>query len=48
MKKPAYEGNSTSHGVKILSGSDRIKIKSRRAAQRGSFLITTSNGAAVR
>ncbi|HYS62540.1 MAG TPA: PAAR domain-containing protein [Paraburkholderia sp.] len=85
MKKLAYEGDSTCHGGKILSGSDCIKIKSRRAArtgdtmscpihgdnqiveggtsmtdarvpvsrdsdrtQRGSFLITTSNGAAVR
>ncbi|SDG40820.1 PAAR domain-containing protein [Paraburkholderia phenazinium] len=35
MKKLAYEGDSTSHGGKILTGSDRVKIKGRRAARIG-------------
>ncbi|MEK6421143.1 MAG: PAAR domain-containing protein [Burkholderia gladioli] len=32
MKNLAYEGDATSHGGKILTGSDRIKVKGRRAA----------------
>lgn len=35
MKNLAYEGDATSHGGKILSGSDRIKVKGRRAARVG-------------
>ncbi|WEY42971.1 PAAR domain-containing protein [Paraburkholderia sp. SUR17] len=35
MKNLAYEGDSTSHGGKILTGSDRIKVKGRRAARVG-------------
>jgi uncharacterized Zn-binding protein involved in type VI secretion len=35
MKKLAYEGDDTSHGGKILTGSDRIKVKGRRAARVG-------------
>jgi uncharacterized Zn-binding protein involved in type VI secretion len=35
MKKLAYEGDNTSHGGQILTGSDRIKIKGRRAARIG-------------
>ncbi|MBR8292793.1 PAAR domain-containing protein [Burkholderia cenocepacia] len=34
MKNLAYEGDTTSHG-KILTGSDRIKVKNRRAARVG-------------
>jgi len=35
MKNLAYEGDATSHGGKILTGSDRIKVKGRRAARVG-------------
>jgi uncharacterized Zn-binding protein involved in type VI secretion len=35
MKNLAYENDATSHGGKILTGSDRIKVKSRRAARIG-------------
>ncbi|KVL28140.1 hypothetical protein WT21_03375 [Burkholderia territorii] len=35
MKNLAYEGDATSHGGKILTGSDRIKVKGRRAARIG-------------
>jgi len=35
MKKLAYEGDRTSHGGMVLSGSDRIKVKGRRAARVG-------------
>lgn len=35
MKKLAYEGDATSHGGVILTGSDRIKVKGRRAARVG-------------
>jgi uncharacterized Zn-binding protein involved in type VI secretion len=35
MKKLAYEGDDTSHGGKILTGSDRIKVKGRRTARIG-------------
>ena len=35
MTKLAYEGDDTSHGGKILTGSDRIKVKGRRAARIG-------------
>jgi uncharacterized Zn-binding protein involved in type VI secretion len=33
MKHLAYEGDATSHGGKILTGSDRIKVNGRRAAR---------------
>ena len=33
MKKLVCEGDSTSHGGKVLSGSDRIKVKGRRVAK---------------
>ncbi|WP_412527543.1 PAAR domain-containing protein [Burkholderia lata] len=35
MKNIAYEGGVTSHGGKILTGSDRIKVKGRRVARIG-------------
>ncbi|WP_175694553.1 PAAR domain-containing protein [Burkholderia ambifaria] len=35
MKNLAYEGDTTSHGGTILTGSDRIKVKGRRAARIG-------------
>jgi uncharacterized Zn-binding protein involved in type VI secretion len=35
MKNLAYEGDATSHGGKILTGADRIKVKGRRAARVG-------------
>lgn len=35
MKNLAYEGDATSHGGKIPTGSDRIKVKGRRAARIG-------------
>ena len=35
MKNLAYEGDATSHGGKILTGSERIKVKGRRAARVG-------------
>ncbi|MCA8253238.1 PAAR domain-containing protein [Burkholderia sp. AU31624] len=35
MKNLVYEGDATSHGGTILSGSDRIKVKGRRAARIG-------------
>src|SRR5579864_4778089 len=44
MKKLAYEGDSTSHGGKILSGSDRIKIKDRRAARVGDIVSCPIHG----
>jgi uncharacterized Zn-binding protein involved in type VI secretion len=44
MKKLAYEGDSTSHGGKILSGSDRIKIKGRRAARVGDIVSCPIHG----
>ena len=44
MKKLAYEGDSTSHGGKILSGSDRIKVKGRRAARVGDTVSCPIHG----
>jgi len=35
MKNLVYEGDATSHGGKILTGSDRVKVKGRRAARVG-------------
>ncbi|CAN0625836.1 conserved protein of unknown function [Burkholderia multivorans] len=35
MKNIVYEGDATSHGGTILTGSDRIKVKGRRAARIG-------------
>ncbi|MCA8108031.1 MULTISPECIES: PAAR domain-containing protein [Burkholderia] len=35
MKNLAYEGDATTHGGRVLTGSDRIKVKGRRAARIG-------------
>lgn len=35
MKNLIYEGDTTTHGGTVLSGSDRIKVKGRRAARVG-------------
>ncbi|WP_321946979.1 PAAR domain-containing protein [Paraburkholderia sp. J10-1] len=35
MKNFVYEGDATSHGGKVLSGSGSIKVKGRRAARVG-------------
>ncbi|MCA8031642.1 PAAR domain-containing protein [Burkholderia arboris] len=35
MKNLAYEGDATTHGGRVLTGSDRIKLKGRRAARIG-------------
>ncbi|MCA8064003.1 PAAR domain-containing protein [Burkholderia sp. AU38729] len=35
MKNLAYEGDPTIHDGKILTGSDRVKVKGRRAARIG-------------
>ncbi|WP_250468771.1 PAAR domain-containing protein [Caballeronia sp. GAFFF2] len=44
MKNLAYEGDVTSHGGKILSGSNRIKVKGRRAARIGDFVSCPIHG----
>ncbi|MGF6260802.1 putative Zn-binding protein involved in type VI secretion [Paraburkholderia youngii] len=44
MKKLAYEGDSTTHGGKILTGSDRIKVKGRRAACVGDLVSCPIHG----
>jgi uncharacterized Zn-binding protein involved in type VI secretion len=44
MKKLAYEGDATSHGGKILTGSDRIKVKGRRAARVGDIVSCPIHG----
>lgn len=44
MKKLAYEGDSTSHGGKVLSGSDRIKVNGRRAAKVGILVSCPIHG----
>ncbi|KFX66552.1 PAAR domain-containing protein [Paraburkholderia fungorum] len=43
-KQLAYEGDSTSHGGKILTGSDRIKVKGRRAARVGDMVSCPIHG----
>ncbi|MFM0666701.1 PAAR domain-containing protein [Paraburkholderia sediminicola] len=44
MKKLAYEGDYTSHGGTILSGSDRININGRRAARVGDIVSCPIHG----
>ncbi|MGF6916690.1 putative Zn-binding protein involved in type VI secretion [Paraburkholderia sp. 40] len=44
MKKLAYEGDSTSHGGKILTGSNRIKVNGRRAARVGDLVSCPIHG----
>ncbi|MBP0630867.1 MULTISPECIES: PAAR domain-containing protein [unclassified Cupriavidus] len=44
MTNLAYEGDSTSHGGKILTGSDRIKVNGRRAARQGDLVSCPIHG----
>jgi uncharacterized Zn-binding protein involved in type VI secretion len=44
MRKLACEGDSTSHGGKVLSGSDRIKVNGRRAAKVGILVSCPIHG----
>jgi uncharacterized Zn-binding protein involved in type VI secretion len=44
MKNLVYEGDITSHGGKILTGSDRIKVKGRRAARIGDIVSCPIHG----
>jgi len=44
MKKLAYEGDPTSHGGRILSGSNRIKVNGRRAAKVGILVSCPIHG----
>jgi uncharacterized Zn-binding protein involved in type VI secretion len=44
MKNLAYEGDSTSHGGKILTGSDRINVRGRRAARVGDMVSCPLHG----
>lgn len=44
MKTIAFEGDKTSHGGVILTGSDRIKVKGRRAARQGDFVSCPIHG----
>ncbi len=40
----AYEGDKTTHGGVILTGSDRIKVKGRRAARQGDLVSCPIHG----
>ncbi|AJG24464.1 PAAR domain-containing protein [Cupriavidus basilensis] len=44
MKVLAYEDDDTSHGGKILSGSDRIQVRGRRAARIGDIVSCPIHG----
>jgi uncharacterized Zn-binding protein involved in type VI secretion len=44
MNNLAYEGDSTSHGGKVLSGSDRIKVNGRRVAKVGILVSCPIHG----
>ncbi|MGT2490986.1 PAAR domain-containing protein [Cupriavidus basilensis] len=44
MKELAYEDDDTSHGGKILSGSDRIQVRGRRAARIGDIVSCPIHG----
>lgn len=44
MKNLAYEGDTTSHGRKILTGSARIKVNGRRAARIGDVVSCPIHG----
>lgn len=44
MKKLVYEGDHTSHGGVVLSGSDRIGVKGRRAAKVGTLVSCPIHG----
>jgi uncharacterized Zn-binding protein involved in type VI secretion len=38
------EGDSTNHGGKVISGSDRIEIRGRRAARKGDLVSCPLHG----
>lgn len=44
MKNLIYEGDATSHGGKVLTGSNRIKVKGRRAARVGDTVSCPIHG----
>jgi uncharacterized Zn-binding protein involved in type VI secretion len=44
MSSFIVEGDSTSHGGKVISGSDRIKIRGRRAARKGDIVSCPVHG----
>lgn len=44
MSNLILEGDFTSHGGKVISGSDRIKIHGRRAARKGDLVSCPLHG----
>jgi uncharacterized Zn-binding protein involved in type VI secretion len=44
MSSFVLEGDSTSHGGKVISGSDRIRIHGRRAARKGDLVSCPLHG----
>ncbi|WP_019450574.1 PAAR domain-containing protein [Cupriavidus sp. BIS7] len=44
MSNLAYEGDKTTHGGVILTGSDRITVKGRRAARQGDLVSCPIHG----
>jgi uncharacterized Zn-binding protein involved in type VI secretion len=44
MKKLIYQGDSTSHSGKVLTGTDRIKVKGQRAARIGDTVSCPMHG----
>jgi uncharacterized Zn-binding protein involved in type VI secretion len=44
MKNLVYENDSNSHGGKVLTGTDRIKVKGRRAARIGDTVSCPIHG----
>jgi uncharacterized Zn-binding protein involved in type VI secretion len=44
MSSFVLEGDSTSHGGRVISGSDRIKVRGRRAARKGDLVSCPLHG----
>jgi uncharacterized Zn-binding protein involved in type VI secretion len=44
MSSFVLEGDSTSHGGTVISGSDRIKVRGRRAARKGDLVSCPLHG----
>ncbi|WER48215.1 PAAR domain-containing protein [Cupriavidus sp. WKF15] len=44
MKNLAYEDDATSHGGKVLAGSDSIQVKGRRTARVGDIVSCPIHG----
>jgi uncharacterized Zn-binding protein involved in type VI secretion len=44
MSSFILEGDATSHGGKVITGSDRIKIRGRRAARKGDIVSCPLHG----